>query len=177
MEQDGPQVEEEISLMEHAGIKVRLSFNYIPTIQFKLDPSESLENQGNLTVVLVKASNLTAVDRSGTSDPFVRFYLDDQRIFKSQTYKKTLNPVFSKDETFTAAVVDRTTSSLVAKVFDWDQIGKDTLIGECRIPFTGNDIETFVTSTKEYTLENGGGSLTVRLTWRPDLVRKSLVPV
>ncbi|KAG0830248.1 hypothetical protein G6F16_007650 [Rhizopus arrhizus] len=172
MEQDGPQVEEEISLMEHAGIKVRLSFNYIPTIQFKLDPSESLENQGNLTVVLVKASNLTAVDRSGTSDPFVRFYLDDQRIFKSQTYKKTLNPVFSKDETFTAAVVDRTTSSLVAKVFDWDQIGKDTLIGECRIPFTGNDIETFVTSTKEYTLENGGGSLTVRLTWRPDLVAR-----
>ncbi|KAI9275987.1 C2 domain-containing protein [Sporodiniella umbellata] len=163
---------QEVSLLDCSGGKVHLSFVYIPTIQFKLDPSESLENQGNLTVTLVKASNLAAADRSGTSDPFVRFYQEGQRIFKSQTYKKTLNPVFSKEETFTAAVVDRTTCSLIAKVFDWDQIGKDTLLGECEIPFTSNEIETFTTSTKEYPLVDGSGSLTLRLTWRPDLVAR-----
>ncbi|KAG1468857.1 hypothetical protein G6F56_003596 [Rhizopus delemar] len=169
---ESEETEEEVSLMECAGGKVKLSFVYIPAIQFKLDPSESLENQGNLTVVLVKAGGLTAADRSGTSDPFIRFYLDEQRIFKTQTYKKTLDPVFSKEETFTAPVVDRTTSNLVAKIFDWDQIGKDTLLGECIIPFTGNELDTFVTSTKEYPVANGTGSLTLRLTWRPDLVAR-----
>ncbi|RCH96904.1 hypothetical protein CU097_001281 [Rhizopus azygosporus] len=171
MEQDEP-VTQELSLLECPSGLIRLSFRYVPVVRFKLDPNESLENQGNLTVALVKASNLTAADRSGTSDPFVRFYLDDQRIYKSQVYKKTLNPVFNKDETFTVPVINRMTSNLVAKIFDWDQIGKDTPLGECRISFTGNDIETFVTATKEYTLQNGTGTLTVRLTWRPDLVAR-----
>ncbi|CEI93658.1 hypothetical protein RMCBS344292_07889 [Rhizopus microsporus] len=146
MEQDEP-VTQELSLLECPSGLIRLSFRYVPVVRFKLDPNESLENQGNLTVALVKASNLTAADRSGTSDPFVRFYLDDQRIYKSQVYKKTLNPVFNKDETFTVSVINRMTSNLVAKIFDWDQIGKDTPLGECRISFTGNDIETFVTAT------------------------------
>ncbi|KAG1432737.1 hypothetical protein G6F57_022747 [Rhizopus arrhizus] len=121
MEQDDPATQE-LSLLECPSGLIRLSFRYVPVVQFKLDPSESLENQGNLTVALVKASNLTAADRSGTSDPFVRFYLDDQRIYKSQVYKKTLNPVFNKDETFTVPVISHwqsRTSGRMSHPFYW----------------------------------------------------------
>lgn len=162
---------EEISLLDCAGGKIRLSFNFIPVVQFKLDPSESLENQGNLTVTVVKATNLTAADRGGTSDPFVRFYVDEQRVFKTETYKKTLNPVFNKDETFTVPIINRINTPIVAKIFDWDQIGKDTLLGTATIKFTSEEVETFVTSTKEYQLDQGG-SLTLRLTWRPELIAR-----
>ncbi|KAI8080792.1 C2 domain-containing protein [Gilbertella persicaria] len=170
-ESDTEPVIEEISLLESNGGKIGLSFKFIPVVQFKLDPAESLENQGNLTVVVVKANNLVAADRSGSSDPFIRFYVNDERVFKTQTYKKTLNPVFNKDETFTVPIINRINTPLIAKIFDWDQIGKDTLIGECKITFTADDVETFVTSTKEYKLDQGG-SLTLRLTWRPELVSR-----
>lgn len=162
---------EELPLLESNGGKIRLSFTFIPVIQFKLDPIESLENQGNLTVTVVKATNLTAADRGGTSDPFIRFYVDGERVYKTQTVKKTLNPVFSKDETFTVPIVNRMFTPVIAKIFDWDQIGKDTLIGECKITFTGEDVETFVTTTKEFAVDQGG-SLTLRLTWRPELVAR-----
>ncbi|CAO3622085.1 unnamed protein product [Mucor fragilis] len=164
-------VVEDIPLLDSPGGKIRLSFSFIPAIKFKLDPAESLENQGNLTVTVVKATNLTAADRSGTSDPFIRFYVDEERVYKTQTYKKTLNPVFNKDETFTVPIVNRIYTPIIAKIFDWDQIGKDTLIGECKITFTGEEVETFVTCTKEFSV-NQGGSLTLRLTWRPELVAR-----
>ncbi|CEP18279.1 hypothetical protein [Parasitella parasitica] len=162
---------EEIPLLESAGGKIRLSFAFIPAIKFKLDPIESLENQGNITVAVVKATNLTAADRSGTSDPFIRFYVDDQRVYKTQTYKKTLNPVFNKDEAFTVPIVNRVYTPIIAECFDWDQIGKDTSLGKCKITFTGEEVETFVTTTKEFAFDQGG-SLTLRLTWRPELVAR-----
>jgi Ca2+-dependent lipid-binding protein len=165
------EVVEELSLLDSPGGKIRLSFAFVPVVQFKLDPSESLENQGNLTVSVIKATGLTAADRSGSSDPFIRFYVDEQRVFKTETYKKTLSPVFSKDETFTVPIVNRTVTPVIAKVFDWDQIGKDTLLGTCAINFTSEDVETFVTTTKEYKLDQGG-SITLRLTWRPELVAR-----
>lgn len=162
---------EEIALLDSNGGKIRLSFNFVPVIQFKLDPVESLENQGNLTVAVVKATNLIAADRNGTSDPFIRFYVDEQRVYKTQTYKKTLNPVFNKDETFTVPIVNRIYTPVIARIFDWDQIGKDTLLGECKITFTGEEVETFVTTTKEFAIDQGG-SITLRLTWRPELVAR-----
>lgn len=162
---------EEISLLDSPGGKIRLSFSFIPAIKFKLDPAESLENQGNLTVAVVKATNLVAADRNGTSDPFIRFYVDEQRVYKTETYKKTLNPVFNKDESFTVPIVNRIYTPIIAKIFDWDQIGKDTLLGECKITFTGDEVETFVTTTKEFAVDQGG-SVTLRLTWRPELVAR-----
>ncbi|KAI8372518.1 C2 domain-containing protein [Choanephora cucurbitarum] len=172
--QDGNNKEpiiEEYSLLECNGGKISLSFNFIPVVQFKLDPAESLENQGILTVTAIKANNLVAADRSGTSDPFVRFYVNDERVFKTQTYKKTCNPVFTKEETFDCSIVNRINTPLVVKIFDWDQIGKDTQIGECKVTFTSDDLETRVASTKEYKLDQGG-TITLRLVWRPELVAR-----
>lgn len=45
---DGEELQDEIreySLLDTAGGKIKLSFKYIPVVQFKLDPSESLESK------------------------------------------------------------------------------------------------------------------------------------
>ena len=46
---------------------------------------------------------IRGVDRGGKSDPYVVFELNGQKVYKSQTKKKTLNPEWS--ETFTVQVV------------------------------------------------------------------------
>lgn len=84
--------------------RIRLSFDFVPLINFTLDPSESLDNQGQLTVTLLDGKNLMAVDKSGTSDPYVVFTVNGTEVHKSEAIKKTVNPVW-KNETFTVPIV------------------------------------------------------------------------
>ncbi|KAI8099690.1 C2 domain-containing protein [Halteromyces radiatus] len=165
-----PKVGKEVNLLDCAGGVARLSFSFTPVIQFKLDPAESLENQGNLTVTALKASNLKAADRSGTSDPYVVFSVDDVKVHKTETIKKTLNPVF-KNETFTVPVQSRLHSVLKATVFDWDQVGSDEFIGEALIPFSGEQLESFAAKDFEVNLTEGG-TLKLRLLWQPQLLAR-----
>jgi Ca2+-dependent lipid-binding protein len=55
-------------------------------------------------VTLLGAKNLKAADKSGTSDPFVKFTVNGDVVHKSLTIKKTLNPVW-KDESFEVPIV------------------------------------------------------------------------
>jgi Ca2+-dependent lipid-binding protein len=65
-----------------------------------------MENQGNLTVTPVSAHHLKSADRNGKSDPFVVFTLNGEKMYKTDVYKKTLNPDFNaKKETFVLPVV------------------------------------------------------------------------
>lgn len=52
----------------------------------------------------IRASNLPSADRSGTSDPFVVFLMEDIKVHKTEVYKKELNPKF-ENEQFTVPVV------------------------------------------------------------------------
>ncbi|KAI9277156.1 C2 domain-containing protein [Phascolomyces articulosus] len=149
---------------------IRLSFNFVPVVNFKLDPRESLENQGNLTVTPLKAANLTAADRSGTSDPFVVFTIAGEKVHKTETYKKTLNPIF-KDEQFTAPVLNRSSVKLVAEIFDWDQFGKDTLIGQAEVSFSGEELESFAARDFEVPVKPSG-SIRLRMLWQPQLLAR-----
>jgi Ca2+-dependent lipid-binding protein len=56
-----------------------------------------------LRVELVDGHDIHAADRGGKSDPFAVFSLNGNRVYKSQTKKKTLNPVWN--ENFMVAVV------------------------------------------------------------------------
>jgi Ca2+-dependent lipid-binding protein len=60
-------------------------------------------DQGMLRVELVEGRDILAADRGGKSDPFAVFSLNGQKVFKSQTKKKTLNPEWN--ETFVIGVV------------------------------------------------------------------------
>lgn len=57
-----------------------------------------------LKVHLVSGHNLTAMDKSGTSDPYVKFKSGSRLLYKSKTVRKELNPIF--DEVFTVPIED-----------------------------------------------------------------------
>lgn len=64
----------------------------------------NLLDQGVLTVDLVSAQNLMAADKTGTSDPYVTFTVNGERVHKSDTIRKTLNPKWQR-ERFTVPIV------------------------------------------------------------------------
>lgn len=124
-------------------------------------------DQGNLTVTLVSASGLKAADRGGTSDPYCVFRINKEKVYKSQTYKKQLAPVF-KNESFTAPVVARNKAEFDVKIYDWDQIGANTLLAEGPIPIA--DLESF--AMREVDVPLRGGSIKLRLKWEPQLLAR-----
>ncbi len=48
-------------------------------------------------MTLLSGHDIHAVDRGGKSDPFAVFTLNGERVYKSQTKKKTLNPEWHED--------------------------------------------------------------------------------
>ena len=54
-------------------------------------------------MTLLTGHDLRAVDRGGKSDPFATFTLNEERVFKSQIKRKTLDPEWH--EVFTLSVV------------------------------------------------------------------------
>lgn len=57
-------------------------------------------NSNSLSVTVIKAEELPALDMGGTSDPYVKVYLlpDKKKKFETKVHRKTLNPEFN--ETF-----------------------------------------------------------------------------
>ncbi|KAI7888150.1 C2 domain-containing protein [Mucor mucedo] len=167
-EKEATDVVQEYKLLDCAGGTIRLSFKFTPVVQFKLDPSESLENQGNLTVTALSASGLRAADKSGTSDPYCVFSVNDEKVYKTETYKKQLAPTF-KNETFVASISRRNIAKFYVKIFDWDQFGENELLAEGPIPIA--DLESFAASEVNVPLR-GGGNILLRLKWEPQLLAR-----
>lgn len=65
---------------------------------------------GVLRVTLIDGNSIRGVDRGGKSDPYAVFSLNGQKVFKSQTKKKTLTPSWNED--FMVNVVRAFSSSL-----------------------------------------------------------------
>lgn len=84
--------------------QIRLSFGYSPLMTYQLNPDESVENQGILTCTLLRAKDLKAADKTGTSDPYVKFTVNGEVVYKSSVVKKTCNPVWQK-ESFEVPIV------------------------------------------------------------------------
>ncbi|KAI8083251.1 C2 domain-containing protein [Gilbertella persicaria] len=152
--------------------QIRLSFGYSPLLSFTIDPNESLENQGILTVSLLHAKGLRAADKSGTSDPYVKFIIDGDVVHKSSVIKKTCNPVW-KDETMQVPIVSRVTASFRIEVFDWNQIAGDVPLGSGGITIRGDMVESFCAHDIDIPLDGQAGdtgTVRVRLKWEPQLL-------
>ncbi|KAI8099043.1 C2 domain-containing protein [Halteromyces radiatus] len=151
---------------------IRLSFDFIPSADFVLNPDESLDNQGNLTVSLLSAQNLMAADKTGTSDPYVVFTVNGERLFKSTVIKKTLSPVW-KNESFSVPIQSRVTASFRIEVFDWNHIKGHSPIGSGGITIRGDNVESFTTHDMDIPLDGVAGvsgSVRVRFLWHPRLL-------
>ncbi|KAF7339989.1 hypothetical protein MVEN_01916600 [Mycena venus] len=150
---------------------VMIESRYVPA-PVHLEARESINNQGVLSVNLFDASDLRAADRGGKSDPFATFSLNGQKVYKSQTKKKTLSPVW--DENFTVQVPSRVAADFSVEIFDWNQLGTAETLGTAQITLA--DFEPFEAIERTLDLRSSKGQqghVRVRLRFEPDIIAKS----
>ncbi|XP_050073735.1 multiple C2 and transmembrane domain-containing protein isoform X3 [Anopheles maculipalpis] len=90
-----------------------------------------------LRVHLISGHGLVAMDKSGTSDPYVKFKIGGRLLYKSKTVHKDLNPTW--DETFVVPVEDPF-QPIVIKVFDYDWGLQDDFMGSAKLYLTSLEL-------------------------------------
>lgn len=147
-------------------------------------------DQGVLRVDLLDGDEIRGVDRGGKSDPFAVFTLNGQKVYKSQTKKKTLRPEWN--ESFTASIVrlvsvisqsltnnrtsqpSRVKADFSVEIFDWNQIEQAKSLGEGTIdvvnlePFEAKEILVNLVSTKH----GEKGVIRLRVVFTPEIIAK-----
>ncbi|KAF4984077.1 hypothetical protein FZEAL_656 [Fusarium zealandicum] len=144
---------------------VKVSLKYIP-IKMQLDPSESINNMGKLRVDVLDATDLPSADRNGKSDPYCKFELNGQELYKTKVQKKTLAPVWN--EFFEVNVPSRTGADFKVSIWDYDFADKPDFLGGADINL--ESLDPFRPSETRYILDGKSGSVRVRLLFRPDYV-------
>jgi Ca2+-dependent lipid-binding protein len=151
-------------------VEIEARFVPVPVV---LEARESVNNQGTLYVDLLDGREIHGVDRGGKSDPYAVFSLDGQKVFKSQTKKKTLSPDWN--EKFTVQVHSRVGASFSVEIFDWNQIEQAKSLGTSKIELA--DLEPFQAIERSLPLvsEKHGekGEVRVRLMFQPEIIAKS----
>lgn len=72
-------------------------------------------NANSLSVTVLQAEELPALDMGGTSDPYVKVYLlpDKKKKFETKVHRKTLNPVFNETFVFKVCVQNEFDATMV----------------------------------------------------------------
>ncbi|KAI4100961.1 MAG: hypothetical protein LQ339_005282 [Xanthoria mediterranea] len=148
--------------------RITVSLKYIP-VKMHLDPSESINNQGNLRVDVLDADDLPAADRNGFSDPYCKFDLNGKEIYKTKIQKKTLHPAWN--EYFECPVASRTAAKFNVKVMDWDFGDKADLLGTAEINL--ELLDPFKPKEMILGLDGKSGVLRLKLLFKPDYVTRS----
>ncbi|KAI6045089.1 tricalbin [Pisolithus marmoratus] len=145
---------------------------YVP-VPVKLEPRESINNQGVLRVELIGAKDLRSADRGGKSDPYTVFTLNGQKEFKSQMKRKTLNPEWN--ETFNVNVSSRVAADFTVEVFDWNQLEQAKSLGIGRIRL--DDLEPLEAAERFIPLssEKHGekGVVHLRMVFQPEIIARA----
>jgi Ca2+-dependent lipid-binding protein len=155
---------------ENRPASVKVSLKYVP-VKMQLDPSESINNMGNLRVDVLDAADLPAADRNGKSDPYAKFELNGVEVFKTKTVKKNLNPTWN--EFFEVPVPSRTAAKFVCTVYDYDFADKPDLLGTTEINL--EQLDPFKAKEIRLMLDGKSGSVRLRLLFRPDYITRARV--
>lgn len=147
---------------------IKVSLKYVP-VKMTLDPSESINNMGNLRVDVLDAENLPAADSNGKSDPYAKFELNGQEVFKTKTQKKTLHPAWN--EYFEVPIPSRTAAKFRATVWDWDFADKPDFLGGADIDL--GLLEPFRPQEVKFPLDGKSGAIRLRLVFRPTYVTRT----
>ncbi|KAL8951760.1 MAG: hypothetical protein Q9222_002281 [Ikaeria aurantiellina] len=148
--------------------RIVANLRYIP-VKMQLDPSESINNQGNLRVDVLDADDLPAADRNGFSDPYCKFDLNGKEIYKTKIQKKTLHPAWN--EYFECPVISRTAAKFNVRVMDWDFGDKADLLGTAEINL--ELLDPFKPKEVILGLDGKSGVLRLKLLFKPDYVTRS----
>ncbi|XP_013921330.1 PREDICTED: uncharacterized protein LOC106548477 [Thamnophis sirtalis] len=88
----------------------------------------------SITVNIIKARNLKAMDIGGTSDPYVKVWLmyKDKRVEKKKTVvmKRCLNPVFNESFLFDIPTEKLRETTIIITVMDKDKLSRNDVIGK-----------------------------------------------
>ncbi|ODQ79516.1 hypothetical protein BABINDRAFT_161907 [Babjeviella inositovora NRRL Y-12698] len=115
------------------GNSVQVQFELIPS-SVVLPASEMAADVGKLQLEVLGAEGLMAADRNGKSDPYVKLFLNNCEVFKSEKVKKTLDPTWN--ELVTLPIPSRSRSRLLLQVYDWDAMSDDDLLGSAMVDLT-----------------------------------------
>ncbi|XP_037623229.1 synaptotagmin-7 isoform X3 [Sebastes umbrosus] len=87
-----------------------------------------------ITVNIIKARNLKAMDIGGTSDPYVKVWLmqKDKRVEKKKTVtmKRCLNPIFNESFPFDVPAHVLRETTIIITVMDKDRLSRNDVIGK-----------------------------------------------
>ncbi|KAF2880785.1 hypothetical protein ILUMI_25383 [Ignelater luminosus] len=126
-------------------------------LQYKLEYDF---NQNSLSVTVIQAEELPALDMGGTSDPYVKVYLlpDKKKKFETKVHRKTLNPVFNETFVFKSIpYADAMNKTLVFAIFDFDRFSKHDQIGEVKVPLCQIDLAQTIEEWRELQSVEGEG--------------------
>jgi hypothetical protein len=147
---------------------VTVSARYIP-VKMKLDPTESINNMGNLRVNVLDAAELPSADRNGFSDPYCKFTLDGKEVFKTKVQKKTLHPAWN--EFFETPIKSRIGAKFRVDVYDWDFGDKADYLGGADINL--EMLEPFHSQEVTLTLDGKSGAIRLNLLFKSNYVMRS----
>eukprot|EP00050_Salpingoeca_kvevrii_P014197 m.33410 g.33410 ORF g.33410 m.33410 type:complete len:779 (-) comp5614_c0_seq2:49-2385(-) len=123
--------------------------------------------QTNLSVRISEAKNLPAKDVNGLSDPYVIVVVDDERIARTSTVWKTLDPFFGEEFVLDLA---NNFEDVTLGIYDMDRITKDDPIGYVSFPRAALETdpslaqETWYPLTKHTRESDLQGEVLVKLT-------------
>ncbi|XP_077566969.1 synaptotagmin-7-like isoform X5 [Stigmatopora nigra] len=98
-----------------------------------------------ITVNIIKARNLKAMDIGGTSDPYVKVWLmhKDRRVEKKKTVtmKRCLNPVFNESFPFDIPAHVLRETTIIITVMDKDRLSRNDVIGKIYLSWKSGPAE------------------------------------
>ncbi|WVF68009.1 hypothetical protein IAT40_002771 [Kwoniella sp. CBS 6097] len=151
---------------------ITLSARFVP-VDIVLEPRESVNNMGVLRVNVLEAKGLHGADRSGKSDPYVVFTLNGSKVFKSETKKKTLAPVWN--ENFEVMIPSRVAAKFRFEINDWDRVGSATPIGSGLVDLAALEPLEPIELTLPVITEKHGekGTFRIGLFFQPEIIART----
>ncbi|VAI43207.1 unnamed protein product [Triticum turgidum subsp. durum] len=133
---------------------------------YDVNQRKNVITRGVLSVTVISAEDIPAMDVMGKADPFVVLYLKKGETKKKtrvllQVVTETLNPIWN--QTFDFVVEDALHDLLIVEVWDHDTFGKD-YIGRCILTLTRAILEGEFQDT--YVLQGAkSGKLNLHFRW------------
>jgi len=144
-----PDLEElEMNMEDNEGVDGVIESKNLGKLQYSLDYDFQ---KGELTVGVIQAACLPAMDAGGTSDPYVKVCLlpDKKKKYETKIHRKTLNPVFNENFVFKVTYAEIASKTLQFQVYDFDRFSKHDYIGQVKVSMNSVDLGRILEEWKD----------------------------